>query len=193
MLPVECSHRLPFPAIDALMGLRRLASSHVPVYRLPQMRNRTSAMADANASRRRPLGATPDVDDSGREVRYVPRGGSALEKSFIANAVFCQLGRPQWCGLRATAFIIGPSMPNHNVHTTPSPEQHYCCTRFMFGDRWRYGIECEVQDGDVDPWGSREPFGSFWFWVGGRAIGNTAVAEQLIHGFGPLDPVRRST
>src|ERR1019366_2895055 len=59
MLPVECSHRLQFPAIDALMGLRRLASSHVPVYRLPQMRNRTSAMADANASRRRPVGGDP--------------------------------------------------------------------------------------------------------------------------------------
>ena len=75
---------------------------------------------------------------------------------------------------------------------SPSPE-HYRCTRFMFGDRWRYGIECEVQDSDVDPWGSREPFGSFWFWVGGKAVGNTALAEQLIHGFGPLDPVRCSS
>jgi len=83
-------------------------------------------------------------------------------------------------------------MPIHNVHEIPSTE-HYDCARFMFGDRWGFGIECEVQNSDVDPWGSREPFGSFWFWAGGQVVGNTAVAEQLIHAFGPLDLVRRSS
>ena len=34
-------------------------------------------------------------------------------------------------------------------------------TRHMFGDRWDFGIECEVQGCELDPWGSREPFGSF--------------------------------
>ena len=34
-------------------------------------------------------------------------------------------------------------------------------SRFAFGDRWRFGVECEVQDCDVDPWGTLQPFGSF--------------------------------
>jgi hypothetical protein len=59
-------------------------------------------------------------------------------------------------------------------------------TRYMFGDRWRFGIECEVQDCEVDPWGTLEPFGSFWFRVGGRAVGNTDAAEQLVLAFSPL-------
>lgn len=59
-------------------------------------------------------------------------------------------------------------------------------TRYSFGDRWQFGIECEIQDRELDPWGSREPFGSFWFWVAGRAIGNTDAEEQLALAFLPL-------
>jgi len=76
-------------------------------------------------------------------------------------------------------------MPHHKAHGTSSPE-HYDCTRFVFGDRWQFAVECEVQDCDLDPWGSREPFGSFWLWAGGQIVGNTEVAEQLIHAFAPL-------
>jgi hypothetical protein len=59
-------------------------------------------------------------------------------------------------------------------------------SRYTFGDRWRFGVECEVQDRDMDPWGTLQPFGSFWLWVGGRAIGNTDVSEQLVLGFSTL-------
>ncbi len=59
-------------------------------------------------------------------------------------------------------------------------------TRYMFGNRWSFGIECEVQDCEVDPWGTPEPFGSFWLWVGGRVVGNTDSAEQLILAFDRL-------
>lgn len=59
-------------------------------------------------------------------------------------------------------------------------------TRYSFGDRWHFGIECEVQDCDVDPWGTLEPFGSFWLWVDGRAIGNTNESEQLTLAFSQL-------
>jgi hypothetical protein len=45
----------------------------------------------------------------------------------------------------------------------------------------------------VDPWGSRKPFGSFWFWVGGQLVGNPDVAEQLIHAFSPLLTVATTT
>ena len=61
-------------------------------------------------------------------------------------------------------------------------------SRYAFGNRWHFGIECEVQDCDVDPWGTLEPFGSFWLWVGGRAIGNTDVSEQLVLDFSTLRP-----
>ena len=67
-----------------------------------------------------------------------------------------------------------------------SAPDHYHCERFMFGDRWRFGIECEVQGSEVDPWGSREPFGSFWFWVGGQVVGDPDIAEQLMHAFTPF-------
>lgn len=59
-------------------------------------------------------------------------------------------------------------------------------SRHSFGDRWRFGIECEVQDCDVDPWGTLEPFGSFWLWAEGRTIGNTDVSEQLTLAFSRL-------
>jgi len=66
-------------------------------------------------------------------------------------------------------------------------------SRYAFGDRWRFGDECEVQDCDVDPWGTLQPFGSFWLWVEGRAIGNTEASEQLVLGFSTLqDSVRYS-
>ena len=64
-------------------------------------------------------------------------------------------------------------------------------SRYAFGDRWRFGIECEVQHCEVDPWGTLEPFGSFWLWVKGRAIGNTDVSEQLVSGFSRLRASRR--
>ena len=83
-------------------------------------------------------------------------------------------------------------MLHHNVHQPPPPE-HYDCTRFTFGDRWLFGIECEVQNCDVDPWGSREPFGSFWFWIGGQVLGNPDIAEGLFHAFRPLEPVKSSS
>jgi hypothetical protein len=59
----------------------------------------------------------------------------------------------------------------------------------MFGDRWRFGIECELQKSEVDPWGSREPFGSVWFWTAGQVVGNPEKTEQLIHAFTPIDRV----
>jgi hypothetical protein len=59
-------------------------------------------------------------------------------------------------------------------------------SRHSFGDRWQFGIECEIQDREVDPWGSREPFGSFWLWVAGRVLGNTDAEEQLVLAFSPL-------
>jgi hypothetical protein len=59
-------------------------------------------------------------------------------------------------------------------------------TRYSFGDRWQFGIEWEVRDCELDPWGTREPFGSFWFWVGGRVVGNTDAEEQLALAFLPL-------
>ncbi len=74
----------------------------------------------------------------------------------------------------------------HALHPKPSPNA-YECKRFMFGDCWRFGIECEVQDCEFDPWGSREPFGSLWLWIGGQLIGNPDTEEQLIHALGPLE------
>jgi hypothetical protein len=66
-------------------------------------------------------------------------------------------------------------------------------TRYRFGDRWQFAIECELRDCELDPWGSKEPFGSFWMWVGGRVVGNTHVEEQLVHAFLPLaQSVRRA-
>lgn len=59
-------------------------------------------------------------------------------------------------------------------------------SRYTFGDRWSFGVECEVQECDVDPWGTLQPFGSFWLWVEGRAVGNTDVSEQLVSGFSKL-------
>jgi hypothetical protein len=59
-------------------------------------------------------------------------------------------------------------------------------TRYMFGNRWSFGIECEVQDCEADPWGTLEPFGSFWLWVGGRTVGNTDAKEQLVLAFDRL-------
>lgn len=59
-------------------------------------------------------------------------------------------------------------------------------TRFIFGDRWQFAIECEVEECDRDPWGSLEPFGSFWLWVEGRLIGNSDVQEQLAIAFGSV-------
>jgi hypothetical protein len=74
------------------------------------------------------------------------------------------------------------------VDPKPEPVSFYLegQTRYAFGDRWQFGIECEVQDCDVDPWGTLQPFGSFWLWVGGRAIGNTDVSEQLTIAFSQL-------
>jgi hypothetical protein len=83
-------------------------------------------------------------------------------------------------------------MPYNNVFPPPS-RAHYGCTRYTFGDRWRFGIECEVQDCHVDPWGSRQPFGSFWFWVGGQVVGNTDISEQLFQAFWPLDQVNTNS
>ena len=83
-------------------------------------------------------------------------------------------------------------MPDYEILETPALN-HYDCSRFMFGDRWLFGIECEVQASDLDPWGSREPFGSFWFWIGGRVALNTSAAEQLNLGLGSLERVSNTT
>lgn len=56
-------------------------------------------------------------------------------------------------------------MPVHEVLPTPDLNS-YGSERFMFGDRWRFGIECEVQNCELDPWGSPEPYGSLWLWGG---------------------------
>lgn len=80
-------------------------------------------------------------------------------------------------------------MSAHNLH--PNPDS-YDSKRFMFGNRWRFGIECDLEDCDLDPWGSREPYGSLWLWAAERLIGNPEVGEQLIHGFGPLETVAHS-
>ena len=58
--------------------------------------------------------------------------------------------------------------------------------RYAFGDRWNFGLECEIQDLDVDPWGTLEPFGSCWLWIRGRIMGNTDVSEQLTIAFSQL-------
>jgi hypothetical protein len=59
-------------------------------------------------------------------------------------------------------------------------------TRYSFGNRWQFAIECEVQDCERDPWGTLEPYGSFWMWVGGQPVGNTDAAEQLVLAFSRL-------
>ena len=59
----------------------------------------------------------------------------------------------------------------------------------MFGERWRFGIECELHDRELDPWGSREPYGSLWLWIGGHVIGNPDRAEQLHQAFSPFKSV----
>jgi hypothetical protein len=64
-------------------------------------------------------------------------------------------------------------------------------TRFIFGDRWQFAIECEVEERDRDPWGSLEPFGSFWLWVEGRVIGNSDVQEQLAIAFSSVSEMVR--
>jgi hypothetical protein len=83
-------------------------------------------------------------------------------------------------------------MPDYRILETPALN-HYDCSRFTFGDRWLFGIECEVQASDLDPWGEREPFGSFWFWIGGHSALNPSAAEQLNCGFGPLERVSSTT
>jgi hypothetical protein len=70
--------------------------------------------------------------------------------------------------------------------TDPVSFCHGGLSRFAFGDRWYFGMECEVQDCDVDPWGTLEPFGSFWLWAEGRTIGNPDVSEQLTLAFSQL-------
>jgi hypothetical protein len=77
-------------------------------------------------------------------------------------------------------------MPQEATSPTMSSCRLAGLTRYTFGDRWQFGIECEVHDRELDPWGTREPFGSFWFWVAGRNVGNTDATEQLALAFLPL-------
>jgi hypothetical protein len=56
-------------------------------------------------------------------------------------------------------------------------------TRCCIGHRWRFAVECEIQQCERDPWGSLEPFGSLWLWAGGHVIGNPHRSEQLNLGF----------
>ena len=50
-------------------------------------------------------------------------------------------------------LIIEPYIPYpRGVHPARDPNS-YGSGRFMFGDRWRFGIECEVQDCELDPCG----------------------------------------
>lgn len=66
-------------------------------------------------------------------------------------------------------------------------------TRYCFGNRWQFAIECEVQDRERDQWGTLEPYGSFWMWIGGQPVGNPDEAEQLVLAFGRLaETVRHS-
>ncbi len=76
-------------------------------------------------------------------------------------------------------------------HEPEPTDSFYDLARYSFGNRWQFAVECEVQDCERDPWGSREPYGSFWLWVGGRIVGNTAAAEQLVHGFSSLSHLAR--
>ena len=78
----------------------------------------------------------------------------------------------------------------HDHEAEPSVS-FYDLARYSFGNRWQFAVECEVQDCERDPWGSREPYGSFWLWVGGRVVGNTDEAEQLVHAFTPLSELAR--
>ena len=82
------------------------------------------------------------------------------------------------------ATVYGVDMSD--VKAEPASFSLNGLSRYAFGDRWRFGVECEVQDRDVDPWGTLQPFGSFWLWVEGRAIGNTDVSEMLVLGFSTL-------
>jgi hypothetical protein len=59
-------------------------------------------------------------------------------------------------------------------------------SRYAFGDRWQFSVECEVQHCEVNPWGTLDPFGSCWLWVEGRAIGNTDASEMLTLAFSQL-------
>src|SRR4051812_9781522 len=78
----------------------------------------------------------------------------------------------------------------HDHEAEPSVS-FYDLARYSFGNRWQFAVECEVQDCERDPWGSREPYGSFWLWLGGRVVGNTDEAEQLVHAFTPLSELAR--
>jgi hypothetical protein len=49
--------------------------------------------------------------------------------------------------------------------------------RFSFGDRWQFGIECEMLDRPG------EPFGSFWYWIAGQLVCNTDAEELLVIAF----------
>ncbi len=82
-------------------------------------------------------------------------------------------------------------MPD-DLQATPSAA-FYDLARYSFGNRWQFAVECEVQGCERDPWGSREPYGSFWLWVGGRVVGNTHEAEQLTTAFSSLSELARRT
>jgi hypothetical protein len=77
-------------------------------------------------------------------------------------------------------------MPN-DVDDEPLASFHsHGLTRYCFGDRWGFAVECEVQDCERDPWGTLEPYGSFWLWVGGGVVGNPNHSEQLALAFSQL-------
>lgn len=58
-------------------------------------------------------------------------------------------------------------------------------TRYSFGDRWSFGIECEVEarKSDSRPYPG-EPVGSFWYWISGEVVGNPQEVDILVIAFG---------
>src|ERR1700730_14763507 len=76
-------------------------------------------------------------------------------------------------------------------HKAKPTASFYDLARYSFGNRWQFGVECEVQACESEPWRSQEPFRSFWLRVGGRVVGNTDESEQLASAFGMLSELAR--
>lgn len=60
-------------------------------------------------------------------------------------------------------------------------------TRYSFGDRWRFGIECEIQDSPG------EPYGAFWYWIAGQLVCNPDAEDLLVIPFSVVLDILRSS